>query len=107
MSVLDLQRIKGPLHELDALPDSVIALGQLSPWSQARVAPALAYSQHVGVEIGVPGTLARNGDREPHELFVSVIKGTNDLPADLFAHHEHPQRHHVDVGKVPDLFLQS
>src|SRR5258708_37661562 len=102
--VLDLQRIKGPLQQLDSVRNGVITLRQLQPPSQTVVAIALPHGQHVRMEISMTGAAPGNGESEADQI--TAIKGANDLASDLLAHHEHAQRNRINIVKFPDLFLQ-
>src|SRR6516162_545517 len=53
----------------------------------------------------MPMASARNGERKPHQFV--LVESTDHLAAYLFAYHKHAQGHEVNVGKIPDFFLQS
>src|SRR5215472_10631812 len=104
MSILDLQRIEGPFHQLKTAADCVVTLGQLQAAPQSMVAPGAAHRQHVRMQVRMAGTRAGNGKRKTDKFL--TVKGADDLPADLLPDDEKTQRHQVHVIKVPNFLLQ-
>src|SRR6266571_4815997 len=105
VGVLDLQRIEGPFQQLNPLLDGVFPLRELQPPSQAMVAKRVAYSEHVRMQVSMPGPAAGNGKGKAHQLV--ALESSNGLATDFLADHEHAQRDQVHVIKIPDLFLQG
>src|SRR5262249_8707411 len=105
--VLDLQRIEGPFDEFETFRDGIFALGQLKPAAQAVIAPAIAHSQHVRMQVSVASASAGNGKNEAYELVIPLaVESADDLAADLLAYYEHAQRHQVDIVEIPHFPLQ-
>src|SRR5512142_1892741 len=96
--VLDLERVEGPLHEIEAALQRVLPLRQLHAASQATVSVLLANGEHVRVQVEMAVTVPGNRERKADEL--RALEAADDLAADLFRDHEHAQRDEVGVGKV-------
>src|SRR5215472_10889093 len=105
MGILDLERIEGPLHQVKASLQRVIALSQLHAAPQSVIAPGILHRQHVGVQVSATGT--RPGNRESKTDQIRAVESSNDLTADLLADDKEPQGNQVHVVETPYLFLQS
>src|SRR5215467_10988390 len=57
------------------------------------------------MQINVPGSCARNREREANHG--TALECADDLPADFIRHNEHAQRHEFGIGKILDFFLQD
>src|SRR6516162_9566267 len=86
VGVLDLQRVKGPLNELEATGHRLLTLQQLDPSPQPSVPVILSDGEHVGVQIGVAAANTRHGQCEAYH--VRAIEGAQDLSAYLLGDDE-------------------
>src|SRR5262249_52545870 len=102
--ILDFERIECPLDELETTLHRLVALIELDPPAKTAVAVFLADGQHVRVQVGVPGTHARHGQRKSDH--VGAVECPQHLAANFLCHHEQTQRHKLCICEVPDLFLQ-
>jgi len=106
MGVLDLERIEGPLDELDAAVERFLPLRELELASDAAILVGLKYSHHVAVQVELPARFeAGNGQAKPHHL--AAVEGAEDLAADLVRYHEHARRKQIDVVEAPDDSLEA
>ena len=104
MRVLNFEWIEGPFQQIDAVLDRVVTLGQLQPPTESVVAVAVANGEHVRMKIWMSGAAAGNGEGKTDQL--AAIECADNLPANLLADNEHPQRNQVNIVKIPDFFLQ-
>ena len=86
MGVSDLQRVEGPLHEIEAAGDSVVALGELEAAANARIAVVRQDGKHVRVEVWAAVTVA--GQRHGEAYQGVLVEGTDDLAADALCDDE-------------------
>src|SRR4029077_17763418 len=101
--VLDFQRIKRPLDQLETAGKRIIALEKFYAAAQPLIPMVLAHSHHLGVKVSTAAAKTRHGHSESHHVW--AIVRADHLTANLFRNHEHTQRNKVSIRKFPDIFL--
>ena len=100
-SVLEFQRIEGPLDQRDAARQGILTLPELQAAAHLRVAILRQHAQHVTVQVRVPVRLnARNGEAEADHP--RAIVGAENMAAHFARHHQKSQGQQFDIGKTPD-----
>jgi hypothetical protein len=105
VGVSDLQRVEGPLHEIEASGDSVVALGELEAAANARVAVLRQYGEHVRVEVWEALTVTRQRHGEAYQCV--LMKGTDNLAPNALSNYEDTPRDDVAVAITPDFELKD
>jgi hypothetical protein len=105
VGVPDFQGIEGPLHEIEATGDGVVALGELETTADAEVAILRKDGEHVRVEVGFAVAVARQGHGEAYDG-VSV-EGSKNLTADPLRDHEDASWDDVAIAVTPDFELED
>src|SRR5258708_3970440 len=105
MGVADLQRIEGPLHQIEASGDGVVALGELEAAADAGVAVLGQDGQHVRVEVGFAVTVA--GQRHGETDQGVAIECSDYLAADALRHYKDTPGDDVAIAVAPDFDLEN
>src|ERR1700679_3216793 len=105
MGVADLERIEGPLHQIEPAGDRVVALGQFESASDTQVAVLREYSKHVRVQVRVSISVAWQRHGETYES-LSVERADN-LAADALRYDKDTSGDDVAVAITPNFRLQN
>src|SRR5271168_1991707 len=105
MGVTNLQRVEGPLHQIEAAGDGVVALGELEATANAGVAVLRQDGEHVRVEVGFAVPVA--GQRHGETYQGVAVECPDHLAANALRHHEDTPWDDVAVAVAPDLKLQN
>src|SRR5580692_2327557 len=106
MRVLNVERIEGPLDQIDTARQGIVPLAKLELAANARIAILRQHTQHVAVQIDLP-SLLQTGNRDTESDHAIAIECAQQLATDFRRHHKHPERKQVGVFESPDRFLQG
>src|SRR5208282_4787874 len=119
MRVLDLQGIEGPLHQLKATSQRILALVKLQAAPEPPVAIALAHGQHLRVQVELAVPRGRDCKCEGNQFFSHAFfpaffltvasrwianEGSYNLPADLRGDNEHADGNQFRIRELPHFF---
>src|SRR5215469_7994177 len=105
IGVLDLERIEGPLDQIDVARDCVFALPQLEPPADARVPEFGKDAQHVAVQVRLR-TLLQPRNRKAKRDHASRVIRAKRLSAHLGGGDEETNGKQFDFIESPDCLLQ-
>src|SRR5262249_10219152 len=103
-SVFDFEGIEGPLHQMDAIAETLLALRELEGAAYAAIAVFGVVGEIVGANRGRAAVESGEVERKANQP--AVIKSAQDMSASFAGDNEDRRRDHVGIGIAPDLALQ-
>src|SRR5215469_14772848 len=104
MGVANFEGIEGPLHEVEAAGDGVVALGEFEPAAYTGVAVLRQHGQHMRVEIGFAVAVAGQRHGKTDESF--ALECADHLAADALRDYEDAAGDDVAGAIAPDFDLE-
>ncbi len=103
--VLRLQRIEGPVHDVDAEPEQLVALESLEPRADAAVAELGADGEHVR-PVDEPAGLDPGQSEDEADHAAIGVEGAGGHAAHLLRRPEDGRRDQLAEVLAPDGFLE-